>query len=314
MGRRRLGERNAVIAQARVELDRLLPIVVVLGDGLAELVDDVLVKAGVVEPLEVFGAGCVSLLVNARKYAACVSSIRVTRNRQPSAVTNDGLEPYRFRVCHGFTNRLQKMLLKPVKRRLLVVRERKASLLNQHRCNQFNPNNPLALPRRDLIILGVRLRLILVIETVVHEHAVNAFQTLSRPAVHILHLPGPNRLVHGIPFRLIMHGTSQLVHGANVCEAGKRCVQGITGSFRSDRRQGSFLEGGWPEQWMGVIVDNRSLDNALREGSLNLPVVDHFLCNLLLSSVAHETIRLRWKRQEERFRNLTYLWRIQSNR
>jgi hypothetical protein len=30
--------------------------------------------------------------------------------------------------------------------------------------------------------------------------------------------------------------------------------------------------------------------------------------------VAHETIRLRWKRQEERFRNLTYLWRIQSNR
>lgn len=39
--------------------------------------------------------GCVSLLVNARKYAACVSSIRVTRNRQPSAVTNDGLEPYR---------------------------------------------------------------------------------------------------------------------------------------------------------------------------------------------------------------------------
>lgn len=205
--------------------------------------------------------------------------VGLDRDVQTGTVANDALEAHHLRVGDGLTDGGVKVVPDLVKEyfhvvcirvySLLLVLDAEVSGMFMHDSpgDRLNPHDALTRTPRKGIMPAVPLDIIKVVQPIIHQDGLNPIQALTNPILIVLNPPQLNGTHDSLPSRgTITQHMRELLHAADVCQAGVRSVDGIARGLGEDGNERVLGQGIRFEEIVGVVVN----DGAFADGAYNL--------------------------------------------
>ncbi|TKW57975.1 hypothetical protein CTA1_3031 [Colletotrichum tanaceti] len=295
VGRRRRGEGDVVVAQAGVELDRLLAGARGVPDEAREPVDQVLVQPAVVDARERpvggggaggAGAGAPGVVrVDGLKGLPGGGGVRPSGDGQAGPVADDGLEAHDLGVGDGLGDAVVEGLDGLFERdagvldgggggggiisrggRLGLVLPLGQVAVDDVGGHLLDADDPLGRAPRHVAEVRVRVDGVLGVEAVVDEDGLDPVQALGDPGVVVLDAPRLDGVDDGLPAGFAPEHLGQLLHGAQVRQAGQGSVDRVPVGLGGDGQERVAPDGVGVQQRMGMVVDDgRRLDGVAEE-------------------------------------------------